>query len=364
MNQLSSKQANVLIGTSIGNAFISAKTNNSLAQIKALQAQNLAVQEEANQVIEEQNRLLAHQALDRANEKEKREVQLALKDLIFCLNEELDLIESTSSGLAESFFRSRSLSSTLDSEHLSSESFEEISDKTYWSNLNKRIKRIEEDALNSNDKNLKTFIPLVNAYLSLGDRPEEKEFSGRESILRKIEFRKRFLEEFFWKNGKASSGVFLPWHDSGLVPDELDLFAPGSLHFPHLSYQVYNSFLRLLMPLQALCFVIAAALIYFFWWEPMGEWFLAVILSLLILPIILSSYVKKVMDLNSPKDQHFDIIQKSIAASEKEIVEIDNQKKLLTEFRKNHNDLIKKISDFSDIYPFIKENGITTQEIL
>ena len=71
---------------------------------------------------------------------------------------------------------------------------------------------------------------------------------------------------------------------------------------------------------------------------------------------------------NLAKNEHFDIIQKSIAASEGELVEIDNKKKLesesLTEFAKNQSDIMEKILDFSDIYPFIIKYGITTQNTL
>jgi hypothetical protein len=382
MNSISNKQANAIIGLGVANAFLTAKTNKSLSQIRALEAENLAAQEEANQIsratvyeLSEQNQLLQNQELDRAKEKQKKIVQLALKDLIFCLNEELDTIESTSSELAESFFRSKSLSSVLDGYDLSSKNFEEISDKTYWSNLKGRIKRIQEDALNANDKNLKKFIPLVNALFSLGERPEVKDFSKREAIHNeKIEFHKSFLKEFFYKNGQAKPKTFLPWGEPELVPEELwSLFAPSSFYTMHGSqtyedFEAGTSFARGFLYL--LSWGAAAAMTYFLWWdiEELGIPFYAMILFLLLLPIGTDAYGKEKVKANSAKNEQFDIIQKSIAASEGELAEIDNKKKLesesLTEFAKNQNDIMEKILDFSDIYPFIIKYGITTQNTL
>ena len=376
MNSISNKQATALIGLGVANAFLTTKTNNSLSQIRALEAENLAAQEEANKIsretvyeLSEQNQLLKKQELDRAKEKQKTLIQLALKDLIFCLNEELDIIESTSSELAESFFRSKSLSSTLDGYNLSSKNFEEISDKTYWSNLKGRIKRIEEDALNANDKNLKKFIPLVNALFSLGERPEVKDFSKRESILnKKIEFRKSFLKEFFYKNGQAKSKTFLPWGEPELVPEELSsLFTPSSFYIFNPP-QTYGDFEAAWSPMQMLmyigCWGFAAAVMYITWWD-LEELNFYFIIFLLFFPLGLGELMKNKVKANLAKDEHFDIIQKSIAASEEELAEIDNKKKLelesSTEFRKNYNDIMKKILDFSDIFPFIIKYGITTQ---
>lgn len=382
MNSISNKQATAIIGLGVANAFLTTKTNNSLSQIRALEAENLAAQEEANQIsretayeLSEQNQLLQNQELDRAKEKQKTLVQLALKDLIFCLNEELDIIESTSSELAESFFRSKSLSSTLDGYNLSSKNFEEISDKTYWSNLKGRIKRIEEDALNANDKNLKKFIPLVHALFSLGERPEVKDFSKRESIHnKKIEFHNSFLKEFFYKNGQAKPRTFLPWGEPELVPEELwSLFAPSSFYTinPPQTYEGFEAGTSLPQVLAYIgCWGFAAALIYINWWdiEELDITFYVPILFLLLLPIGSSAFAKEIVNANLAKNEHFDIIQKSIAASEGELAEIDNKKKLesesSTEFRKNHNDIMEKILDFSDIYPFIIKYGITTQNTL
>lgn len=379
MNSISSKQANTLIGLGVANAFLTTKTNNSLSQIRALEAENLAAQEEANQIsretvyeLSEQNQLLQNQELDRAKEKQKTLVQLALKDLIFCLNEELDIIESTSSELAESFFRSKSLSSTLDGYNLSSKNFEEISDKTYWSNLKRRIKRIEEDALNASDKNLKKFIPLINALFSLGERPEVKDFSKRESIHnKKIKFRKSFLKEFFYENGQAKPKTFLPWSEPELVPEELrSLFAPSSFYTinPPETYEGFEAGRSLPQKLLYILFWgFAAAMIYITWWD-IEEFDIFLILSLLLLPIGLGEFVKEKVKANLAKNEQFDIIQKSIAASEEELAEIDNKKKLesesLTEFAKNQSDIMEKILDFSDIYPFIIKYGITTQNTL
>ena len=377
MNSISRKQANVLIGTNVANAFLTAKTNKSLSQIRALEAQNLAAQEEANQIsretvyeLSEQNQLLQNQESDRAQEKQNTLVQLALKDLIFCINEELDIIESTSSELAESFFRSRSLSSTLDSYDLSSKNFNEIADKTYWSNLKGRIKRIEEDALNANDKNLEKFIPLVNALFSLGERPEAKDFSVRESNHnKKIEFRKSFLEEFFYKNGKAKPKTFLPWADPELVPEELrSLYTPSSYLIPSVTYEGYHENQGLLSSFIAvMCFGSSALYAYSVWWR-LEAFDYAVILFLLALPFGLAAFRNALVEANLVKNEYFDVIQNSLEENEKELVEIDNKKKLesesLAEFRKSHNDIIKKILDFSDIYTFIIKYGITTEKIL
>ena len=41
MNSISNKQATAIIGLGVANAFLTTKTNNSLSQIRALEAENL-----------------------------------------------------------------------------------------------------------------------------------------------------------------------------------------------------------------------------------------------------------------------------------------------------------------------------------
>ena len=65
--------------------------------------------------------------MERQIEKYDKDVQNQLKDVVFNVNQDVEKILNTSSGIAESYFRSRALISALNSYNVSSSSFSEIS---------------------------------------------------------------------------------------------------------------------------------------------------------------------------------------------------------------------------------------------
>ena len=125
------RNANIL---GAANLVVNAKTLQSLQELNKTQQELVAVNQELlaiNQgVLDEltkQTNILEKQEMERQIEKYDKDVQNQLKDVVFNVNQDVEKILNTSSGIAESYFRSRALISALNSYNVSSSSFSEMS---------------------------------------------------------------------------------------------------------------------------------------------------------------------------------------------------------------------------------------------
>ena len=180
------RNANIL---GAANLVVNAKTLQSLQELNKAQQELVAVNQELlaiNQgVLDEltkQTNILEKQEMERQIEKYDKDVQNQLKDVVFNVNQDVEKILNTSSGIAESYFRSRALISALNSYNVSSSSFSEINDKVFWSNLEDKLKNITSGATKSDDKTLKEFINALDKLYKI----ENFESNDSDSIVKSI----------------------------------------------------------------------------------------------------------------------------------------------------------------------------------
>ena len=180
------RNANIL---GAANLVVNAKTLQSLQELNKTQQELVAVNQELltiNQgVLDEltkQTNILEKQEMERQIEKYDKDVQNQLKDVVFNVNQDVEKILNTSSGIAESYFRSRALISALNSYNVSSSSFSEINDKVFWSNLEDKLNNITSEANKSDDKTLKEFITALDKLYKI----ENFESNDSDSIVKSI----------------------------------------------------------------------------------------------------------------------------------------------------------------------------------
>ena len=180
------RNANIL---GAANLVVNAKTLQSLQELNKTQQELVAVNQELlaiNQgVLDEltkQTNILEKQEMERQIEKYDKDVQNQLKDVVFNVNQDVEKILNTSSGIAESYFRSRALISALNSYNVSSSSFSEINDKVFWSNLEDKLNNITSEANKSDDKTLKEFITALDKLYKI----ENFESNDNDSIVKSI----------------------------------------------------------------------------------------------------------------------------------------------------------------------------------
>ena len=171
------------------NLYVNTKTLQSLNQLNRTQQELVSINQELlaiNQnVLDEltrQTNILERQEIESKAEKYKLDVQNQLKDVVFNVNQDVEKILNTSSGIAESYFRSRALISALNSYNVSSSSFSEINDKVFWSNLEDKLNNITSEANKSDDKTLKEFITALDKLYKI----ENFESNDSDSIVKSI----------------------------------------------------------------------------------------------------------------------------------------------------------------------------------
>ena len=187
------------------NLYINAKTLQSLNQLNQTQQELVSINQEllsiTQNVLDEltrQTNILERQEIERKAEKYKLDVQNQLKDVVFNVNRDVEKILNNSTSLAESYFRSRSIIFALNSYDITSNSFSEINDKVFWSNLEEKLNAITEEAMNSDDELLKGFIVAVDKLYQIEnfDNGNSSDLSKIKSLEDEIEAINKFLEVF------------------------------------------------------------------------------------------------------------------------------------------------------------------------
>jgi len=187
------------------NLYINAKTLQSLNQLNQTQQELVSINQEllsiTQNVLDEltrQTNILERQEIERKAEKYKLDVQNQLKDVVFNVNRDVEKILNNSTSLAESYFRSRSIIFALNSYDITSNSFSEINDKVFWSNLEEKLNAITEEAINSDDELLKGFIVAVDKLYQIEnfDNGNSSDLSKIKSLEDEIEAINKFLEVF------------------------------------------------------------------------------------------------------------------------------------------------------------------------
>ena len=187
------------------NLYINAKTLQSLNQLNQTQQELVSINQEllsiTQNVLDEltrQTNILERQEIERKAEKYKLDVQNQLKDVVFNVNRDVEKILNNSTSLAESYFRSRSIIFALNSYDITSNSFSEINDKVFWSNLEEKLNAITEEAINSDDELLKGFIVAVDKLYQIEnfDNDDSSDLSKIKSLEDEIEAINKFLEVF------------------------------------------------------------------------------------------------------------------------------------------------------------------------
>lgn len=187
------------------NLYINAKTLQSLNQLNQTQQELVSINQEllsiTQNVLNEltrQTNILERQEVERKAEKYKLDVQNQLKDVVFNVNQDIEKILNNSTSLAESYFRSRSIIFALNSYDITSNSFSEINDKVFWSNLEEKLNAITEEAINSDDDLLKGFIVAVDKLYQIEnfDNDNSSDTSKIKSLEDEIEAINKFLEVF------------------------------------------------------------------------------------------------------------------------------------------------------------------------
>ncbi len=180
------RNANIL---GAANLVVNAKTLQSLQELNKTQQELVAVNQELLAInqgvlgeLTKQTNILEKQEMERQIEKYDKDVQNQLKDVVFNVNQDVEKILNTSSGIAESYFRSRALISALNSYNVSSSSFSEINDKVFWSNLEDKLNNITSEANKSDDKTLKEFITALDKLYKI----ENFESNDSDSIVKSI----------------------------------------------------------------------------------------------------------------------------------------------------------------------------------
>jgi hypothetical protein len=187
------------------NLYVNAKTLQSLNQLNQTQQELVSINQEllsiTQNVLDEltrQTNILERQEIERKAEKYKLDVQNQLKDVVFNVNRDVEKILNNSTSLAESYFRSRSIIFALSSYDITSNSFSEINDKVFWSNLEEKLNAITEEAMNSDDELLKGFIVAVDKLYQIEnfDNDDSSDLSKIKSLEDEIEAINKFLEVF------------------------------------------------------------------------------------------------------------------------------------------------------------------------
>lgn len=187
------------------NLYINAKTLRSLNQLNQTQQELVSINQQllsiTQNVLNEltrQTNILERQEIERKAEKYKLDVQNQLKDVVFNVNQDIEKILNNSTSLAESYFRSRSIIFALNSYDITSNSFSEINDKVFWSNLEEKLNAITEEAINSDDDLLKGFIVAVDKLYQIEnfDNDNSSDTSKIKSLEDEIEAINKFLEVF------------------------------------------------------------------------------------------------------------------------------------------------------------------------
>tara|TARA_X000001036_G_scaffold427720_1_gene456684 strand:+ start:711 stop:1844 length:1134 start_codon:yes stop_codon:yes gene_type:complete len=187
------------------NLYINAKTLRSLNQLNQTQQELVSINQQllsiTQNVLNEltrQTNILERQEVERKAEKYKLDVQNQLKDVVFNVNQDIEKILNNSTSLAESYFRSRSIIFALNSYDITSNSFSEINDKVFWSNLEEKLNAITEEAINSDDDLLKGFIVAVDKLYQIEnfDNDNSSDTSKIKSLEDEIEAINKFLEVF------------------------------------------------------------------------------------------------------------------------------------------------------------------------
>ena len=180
------RNANIL---GAANLVVNAKTLQSLQELNKTQQELVAVNQELLAInqgvlseLTKQTNILEKQEMERQIEKYDKDVQNQLKDVVFNVNQDVEKILNTSSGIAESYFRSRALISALNSYNVSSSSFSEINDNVFWSNLEDKLNNITSEANKSDDKTLKEFITALDKLYKI----ENFESNDSDSIVKSI----------------------------------------------------------------------------------------------------------------------------------------------------------------------------------
>ena len=180
------RNANIL---GAANLVVNAKTLQSLQELNKTQQELVAVNQELLAInqgvlgeLTKQTNILEKQEMERQIEKYDKDVQNQLKDVVFNVNQDVEKILNTSSGIAESYFRSRALISALNSYNVSSSSFSEINDKVFWSNLEDKLNNISSEANKSDDKTLKEFINALDKLYKI----ENFESNDNDSIVKSV----------------------------------------------------------------------------------------------------------------------------------------------------------------------------------
>ena len=201
------QESQLKTSNSIGaaNLYVNAKTLQSLNQLSRTQQELVSINQEllsiTHDVLDEltrQTNILERQEIERKAEKYKLDVQNQLKDVVFNVNRDVEKILNNSTSLAESYFRSRSIIFALSSYDITSNSFSEINDKVFWSNLEEKLNAITEEAINSDDELLKGFIVAVDKLYQIEnfDNGNSSDLSKIKSLEDEIEAINKFLEVF------------------------------------------------------------------------------------------------------------------------------------------------------------------------
>ena len=201
------QESQLKTSNSIGaaNLYVNAKTLQSLNQLSRTQQELVSINQEllsiTHDVLDEltrQTNILERQEIERKAEKYKLDVQNQLKDVVFNVNQDIEKILNNSTSLAESYFRSRSIIFALNSYDITSNSFSEINDKVFWSNLEEKLNAITEEAINSDDELLKGFIVAVDKLYQIEnfDNGNSSDLSKIKSLEDEIEAINKFLEVF------------------------------------------------------------------------------------------------------------------------------------------------------------------------
>tara|TARA_B100001063_G_C16714388_1_gene529847 strand:- start:70 stop:1200 length:1131 start_codon:yes stop_codon:yes gene_type:complete len=187
------------------NLYINAKTLRSLNQLNQTQQELVSINQKLLSITQDvlneltkQTNILERQEIERKAEKYKLDVQNQLKDVVFNVNQDIEKILNNSTSLAESYFRSRSIIFALNSYDITSNSFSEINDKVFWSNLEEKLNAITEEVINSDDDLLKGFIVAVDKLYQIGnfDNDNSSDLPKIKSLEDEIEAINKFLEVF------------------------------------------------------------------------------------------------------------------------------------------------------------------------
>jgi len=203
-NADSYKLQKVQTGLSAANLHVSAQSLKSLRSIENAQQEIVQLQ---NHILDVNYQQLDHleQIAEQGKDKEIREkiaiqekqIRDSHKELIFNLYSDLAEFDEKNMSLAEKYYRTRTMVYSLESNGITSESFDDINDKLFLGKINKKISKITDEAESSDDEELKKFIVAVEQFFYAYLKPAiNADTISDEFKLKKIKAEKELINEF------------------------------------------------------------------------------------------------------------------------------------------------------------------------